>query len=189
MARTPSRLSIREVSGYCWSMKRSHFWWMQALVLPMALGCGGNDSPPPADLAGSYTISLTNGPNPCNISGWTAGAQIQGVPLTITQSGDHATAKVGGVGSVFLLAVSGSDTFEGTVSGAALDLELHGTAAQKSGTCTFTIDVRLRGTLTNDLLEGTVDYTANTTSSAECMALHACSERQDFNGTRPPRAR
>lgn len=155
----------------------------------MALGCGGNDPGPPADARGSYAISLTNGPNPCNISGWTPGAQTQGIPLTITESGDHITGKVGGVGSVFLLAVSGSDTFEGTVSGASLDLQIHGTAAQKSGTCTFTIDVRLRGTLENDLLQGTVDYTANTTTSPECTALHACSERQDFNGTRPPPAR
>ena len=38
----------------------------------LGLGCGDDD--PPVDVAGSYTVATTNGPNDCELmAGWTAG--------------------------------------------------------------------------------------------------------------------
>jgi hypothetical protein len=152
------------------------------VVVVAVAGCGGS----PADVAGSYTVSVTNGANGCNLVNWTVGESAAGIPVTITQDGGAATATVEGVTGALLVAGLGSRIFAGEVSGSSLDLALIGTNSQTSGNCTYTYNALLDGSIDGDVIEGTITYTAATNDQSDCAALEGCETVQDFNGTRPP---
>jgi len=46
----------------------------------LAVGCG------PADVAGNYTVSITNGENQCNLNGWDPNGELTGVPVVVNTS-------------------------------------------------------------------------------------------------------
>ena len=154
------------------------------ILLGGLLGCGSD----PADVAGSYTIAIaiTNRDNGCMFANWTAGAQTTGVEVTITQSGDQASATIEGTAGAFFDLWLGSRTYTGTVDGDELRLELFGNRSQSAGNCAFTYNSRIVGTIDGDALSGKVEYTAATDNNPDCAALEACLTYQDFNGTRPP---
>src|ERR1051326_6530356 len=107
-------------------------------------GCGSND-PPPADVHGTYTLSVTDGPSSCPLPGWTAGSTTGGIPIQVSQNGANASADVGGLGQAFLQAYCGNGHLDGSVSGSTIDLHLSGTCSLSSGSCAFTIDAHLVG--------------------------------------------
>src|SRR5262245_50701914 len=117
---------------------------MRAIVVSLVLAlvaCGGS----PADVAGNYTVSVTNGPNGCPFPNWTVGESATNIPVTVAQDGSNATATVeGGVGTVLMVGL-GSRVFAGDVDGSGLDLELIGTAVQTSGSCEYTYNAHLDG--------------------------------------------
>ncbi|MEI8255022.1 MAG: hypothetical protein WCJ30_05055 [Deltaproteobacteria bacterium] len=146
-----------------------------------AVGCA------PADVAGSYSASVTSGDNGCGLSGWTPGSSATGVPFNVTQTGDAVSGTVGGLtGAVFNLAF-GSNVFTGTVAGTHVVMVLHGQNAQSQNGCAFTWDARIVGDLSGDALQGTITYTANTNTSPACATLSTCRSVQSFSGSRPPR--
>src|SRR5689334_11840685 len=96
---------------------------MRSLIWVLACAaCGG-----PANVAGDYTIALTNHDNGCNLGNWTVGDTASGIPVTITQASGNATATVGGLAQVALDAGLGGHAFTGPVDGNDVDLELFGT--------------------------------------------------------------
>ncbi len=151
-------------------------------LLALLLACGGD----PADVAGDYTIAVTNGPNECMLSSWTAGNTADGIELRVSQSGSAASAEVRdfAAGTVLDLWLGGS-TFSGDVDGNDLDLLLIGTNEQSAPGCTYTIDAELDATLDGDVLLGTITYRPNPIEGT-CGILEDCRNVQDFNGTRPP---
>jgi hypothetical protein len=155
-----------------------------ALAAHLLAACGGGDTP--ADLAGSYTIAITNGDNPCQFQNWNAGAKTSGIPLNITQDGANLTATVQGAAAVELTLLLGSADYKGTASGAGFELDNFGTSSFKNGNCAFTIKSTVNGTIAGDVIMGTIDYTPVTNGSPNCGALAACMTEQLFNGTRPP---
>ena len=156
-----------------------------ALVLSAAIGCG-DDPPPPADVHGNYTLTVTNGPSTCPLPNWNQGAVTPNIPFTVTQNGSGVSADVGGLGAIFLNAYCGNAHLEGSVTGSDMDLSLAGTRGLTSGSCAFTIDAHLVATLQNDAISGSISYAPNTNSSADCAAVRTCAARMNFNGTRPP---
>ena len=156
-----------------------------ACVLFVLPGCGGDDSPP-TNVAGTYTLNVTNGPSTCPLGGWMPGNVTMDVPLVITQNGSSVTADVGGAGAVFLNLYCGNAHLEGSVSGSNMELKLTGTRSLSSGSCAFTIDAHLSATVGNDALSGSITYTPNTNTSPDCAAVNTCSARMNLNGTRPP---
>jgi hypothetical protein len=156
------------------------------MVASLATACGGSDPGPPANVAGSYTMSIKNEASTCSLPNWTEGATSQNIPVTISQNGSDVTAKVGGLQGAFLNGVLGSDTFTGHVSGNAIDAVLHGSRSLSSGTCAYTIDATFTATVTGDVVQGNVRYTPNTNQSADCAGVATCSASQKLNGTRPP---
>ena len=159
------------------------------LAVPLLAGagaCGGGGDSAPADVHGGYTVSITNGPSTCPIQGWTPGTTSQGIPVSFTQNGANVTAAVGGAGGVYLGAITGGTTFQGTVTGSSLGMSIKGSRPLSSGTCAFTIDAKLEATSSGDVIQGTVSYVPNTNTSPDCAAIAGCTARQDFNGTRPP---
>lgn len=152
----------------------------------MLNGCGGSNDGPPADVHGTYTLNVTNGPSTCPLDTWTQGAVTMGVPLTVTQNGASVSADVGGAGAVFLGLWCGSAHLQGSVTGSDLSLDLNGKNSLSSGTCAFTIDAHVSATVGNDTLTGSITYVPNTNTSADCAAVRTCSARMNLNGTRPP---
>jgi hypothetical protein len=145
-----------------------------------AVGCG------PADVAGNYAVNISNGDNDCNLNGWDPNAEITSVPVVITQDGSDVQLDVQNVAGAILDAVVGSHFFNGTVGGSHISAELIGSVAQTRGACTYTLTLELEGDVNGDFIEGTLDYNPITNHSPDCGTLETCSNRQLFNGTRPP---
>lgn len=158
---------------------------MRTLVCLLAVAlcaCGS-----PADVAGNYTVNLTNKDNGCNFANWTVGQMTSGIAITVTQSGGDVTATVGGLGGAYLTAVLGSASFTGTADGNNIDLKLFGTRSATMGNCAYTVNAHLTGGIAGDLLEGTIEYAPATNGSPDCGVLASCVNAQAFNGTRPPK--
>ena len=155
-----------------------------ATLLPCVLvACGGGD---PADVAGDYTIALTNRDNGCNLENYVEGNTSTNIPVVLSQEGGTATADVmGGAGVVLDLAL-GSHTYEGDVDGDDLFLELFGTRSQTQGNCTFTFNSEIDASISGDTLPGVINYKAATVGNPDCAPLEGCVTFQEFNGTRPP---
>jgi hypothetical protein len=157
---------------------------MKNLLVVMACAlcaCGS-----PANVAGNYSVNLTNKDNGCNFANWTVGQMTSGIAITVTQSGGDVTATVGGLGGAFLTAVLGSASFTGTADGNAIDLKLFGTRSATMSGCAYTVNAHLTGGIAGDLLEGSIEYTPATNGSPDCGVLATCTNAQAFNGTRPP---
>ena len=152
--------------------------------VPFLGGCGSS----PANVAGSYTVAVTNGANGCAFPNWTVDAQSTNIGVTITQPSreSSATADITGVTGVYVTATLGSSTFTGDVDGPDLHLKLYGTRSYAMNTCSYTINASLTAALTGDALAGSIDYTSSTNSSPDCGTITGCSSTQNFNGTRPP---
>lgn len=141
----------------------------------------------PANVAGSYTVAVTDRDNGCNLMNWTPGNMNQGIGVTITQNGTTVVATVNGLTATYLDAVLGAHAFQGSVDGDHLSLTLFGTRTSNSGNCTWTYNADLEADLTGDILQGTIDYKPKTNGNPDCTTtLMTCASRQDFNGTRPP---
>jgi hypothetical protein len=162
-------------------------WLLVALCTPVA-ACGGDDDP--VDVAGDYSVAITNRDNGCDLQPWAVGDSNSGIAVTITQDAKDkgtASATVGGLAGVFLTAAVGGNQFTGSVDGDELDLKLLGTTSHSKGNCTYTYNAVISGVLAGDALTGKISYQAATNNGPDCGALTGCSSVQDFNGTRPPR--
>lgn len=161
-------------------------------VLVLAGGCGGDD--PPADVSGTYALSITNGPNECMVANWTAGQNSVGqVNLVLVQQADPTRVSGEVMGSsgfvelIFRLAY-GSNNFSGTVNGSSLMMELVGGGpAEMTGACTHTRHARAVATLDKDTITGTLYHYFKTNGVPDCGYRTSCNNGQMFNGTRPPK--
>jgi hypothetical protein len=143
-------------------------------------------APDPVDVAGAYSVNVTNGANACGFGGWTEGASSPGIPLTVTQDGAAVTATVDGAAGAFLDLALGSRVFQGQAEGAALELTLFGTVPFMSGACTFTINGTASAQVDGDTIAGQIVYRASTNGSPDCGVLLDCTNAQELSGARPP---
>jgi hypothetical protein len=146
------------------------------------IACGSE----PADVAGDYTLSITNGSNGCGLDNWTEGDTSTGIPFTVTQSGSQVTGTVGGTSGLFFDLWLGGRVFTGTVEENTVHLSLYGTAAKQQGNCTYTVNATVSAVSSGDVLQGQIRYTAATNGNPDCASLEGCVSSQSFNGTRPP---
>ena len=155
---------------------------MRSLIWVIACAaCGGT-----ANVAGDYTMALTNHDNGCNLGNWTVGDMFTGIPVTITQSGSDVTADVGGLARAALDAGLGGHVYNGNVDGNDVDLNLFGTRSLTQGNCTYTYNSEIAGALSTDTLSGEIHYTAATNNNPDCSTIQGCLSVQSFNGIRPP---
>jgi hypothetical protein len=156
------------------------------LALGLA-GCGDDDdSAPPANIAGHYTVAVTNRDNGCNFEAFTPGESSESIPLTITQNGAEATGTLEGLAGSWVSLLFGSNQFTGTVSGTSVNMTLYGTRSATQGNCVYSVNAVMRATSTGDVLQGSIDYTKAGNGNPDCAGVSGCITRQDFNGTRPP---
>lgn len=152
------------------------------VLIAALMGCASD----PAQIAGDYTVGVTNRDNGCNFANWTVGNMTAGVDVKIAESGKNVTADVtGGVGAVLDFAF-GSSSFTGTIYGNELDLTLEGTRVQQTGTCTYTYNGQILATANGDTMTGRINYTPATNGNSDCTAVSGCLTYQEFNGSRPP---
>ncbi|HUJ58429.1 MAG TPA: hypothetical protein VLX92_08050 [Kofleriaceae bacterium] len=153
------------------------------VVIAVLAACSSS----PANVAGDYTVNLTEETNGCMFMNWMMSKSITGVTVTITQSGSTVTAVVTGAGAdVALDAALGSNAYDGKVDGDSLDLSIQGSVPHQMGNCAFTYNSTIDATLSDDTLTGTVNYTAATNNNSDCATIQGCKSYEDFNGTRPP---
>lgn len=157
-------------------MKRLHWF----LVVLAACGGGGD-----ADVAGSYTMAITNRDNGCNFAGYTVGAQNM-VGVNITQDGSNLTATVTGGGGFLLALVVGSNIYTGGVDGDDVDLQIIGDIAMNTGNCAYTYNSEIHATANGDSMNGRIEYRSVTNNNSDCAAITGCLTFQEFAGSRPP---
>lgn len=157
-----------------------------ALLLGLA-GLSASCAKDPVDASGTWTINLTNGTNGCELDNWTEGSEGRDVPLTITQSGSAITGDLGGVAGTLADIVFGTHRFtSGAVDGEHIDLHLDGRAGSE-GSCAYTSQLDVSGTVHGNTIEGRVVWSYNTNASADCGIKATCETLQSFAGSRPPR--
>jgi hypothetical protein len=140
----------------------------------------------PADVAGNYTVNVTNGPDECMTGGWTEGESTSGIPVVVTQDGDQVVLEVQGLTGTFLTLGVGSNRFQGQVSGSGVTAALIGSVSRTQGMCTYTTTVDLDARVDDDVIQGTLRYRPVTNGHPDCGILETCGNQQSFNGARPP---
>ncbi len=157
-----------------------------AILLPLLWLCGcSSDNEFTADVAGNYTIAITNGASTCNFDNWVAGKETSGIGLVITQDGQNIQGTLDGVTGALFTLLFGSADFDGTIKGSQLDLTNYGSRAAQEGNCSYTYNSTVSATQSKDTIEGTITYATKTNGNPDCAAVE-CSATQRFNGTRPP---
>lgn len=153
------------------------------LLLP---GCGDGEEEFTVNVAGDYTIALTNRSSDCTtLQNWVEGESSSGIPLTVTQNGSELNGTVGEGAGLLLAIWLGSAEFEGTAKGATLTMTNYGTNSTKQGNCSFTYNAVVRGTLKDNSISGTITYSPATNENPDCENIE-CSAVQEFSGSRPP---
>ena len=150
-------------------------------------GSGGSGGAEPADVAGTYNVSITNRENTCGFADWAEGAETTDVGFTINQNGKTVTGTVDGATGLWVEFLVGSRTFSGTVDGNMVHAEIIGTKQHSQGLCSYTVLVVMDSELVGNALQGEVVYTAKTNGNANCGVLETCHARQEFSGSRPPK--
>lgn len=152
------------------------------LVLLLAAGaaCSSSNSGPPADVAGSYTLSVTDGANGCSIPNFTTGATSTGVMVQITQNGSSVSAAVMGY-SGLVLAFATGNTLSGTISGNQATLTA--SANHTQGNCAYTTTATANMTFDGHQMQGDISYSDVGNSSSDCGALQQCTSTQTFTGS------
>jgi hypothetical protein len=158
-----------------------------AILLPLLAlgGCGSSDEFT-ADVAGNFTIAVTNGTSSCPFPNWKEGDEASGIGFVITQDGQKAHGTVDGLVGGFVALGLGSAEFDGTIKGNSLTLTNYGQRPQQQGNCSFTYNAAVEGSQTGDTIEGTITYSTKTNGNPDCSAVE-CSATQRFSGSRPPK--
>ena len=165
----------------------SHRWL--SLLLPLCGLCGcSSDTEFTTDVSGDYAVAITNGPSNCSdFKDWVLGATTKDpIQFGITQSNQSIHGTAGGGAGLFFKLWLGSAEFDGSISGNSLTLTNYGQRAHKSGNCSYTYNVNVKGTQTGDSISGTITYAPQTNGNPDCNAVE-CSASQEFSGSRPPR--
>ena len=156
---------------------------MKRLIL-LALVAAGCTSDVNAE--GTYTISVTNRTNGCNLANWTEGDTASNITVAMSQEDNRLTADVMGVTRIYLDIVLGGHVFTGHVHGDELDLLLESSRSQTTGNCVYTINAHMLSVLDRDTLIGRINYESATNGNSDCAGITGCVSYQDMNGTRPP---
>ncbi len=131
------------------------------ILLALVAACGTD----PVQIAGTYTVELTNGADGCAY-GSTPGQQFSGVPVVFTQSGANLSATVNGLPGGALSIALGSNVFTGAIDGDALR------------------NAEIVGAYANNSISGVVNYTNADNHNSDCIV--GCVSVQNFAGSRPP---
>lgn len=149
-------------------------------VLLAAVACSSS-SGPPANVAGTWTLSVTDGDNGCGIPNFTTGATSTGVTVQITQNGSNVSASVQGY-SGLVLAFATGNTLSGTISGNQATLTATGNHTQ--GNCAYTTSANASMTFDGNQVQGSISYSDHGNGSSDCGVAQQCTSSQTFTGSK-----
>lgn len=150
-------------------------------------GDDGTSDAAPADLAGDYTVTLTNVSNTCpGVPGW-EDDQMTELEYDIRQNGAELSAAVQGNAALEVVVLTGADEFNGSIHGNSFVLTDVGPNVTTVGTCSYTVNAVVSGAVDGDAITGKVIYrpqlSADPSCNADC-APYDCEVEQDYAGTR-----
>jgi hypothetical protein len=154
-------------------------------LLGLGLCACSSDSEFTGDVAGTYTVAITNGASSCPFDNWVEGKETTGIGLTLTQDSSNVHGSLDGLTGTFFTLAFGSASFDGTVSGSNITLHNYGTRSQQKGNCSYTYNATVTGSQSGDNISGDITYSTATNGNPDCSAVQ-CSASQKFNGSRPP---
>jgi hypothetical protein len=159
---------------------------MLTLLGASLFGCGSDaEFSLTANVAGNYTVSVTNADNGCLLDNWEVGASSSDIPFVVTQQGSAIDGTLQGLPAVALGLAIGTNMFSGTASGEDFALTAYGTISHHAGNCTYTLNAAIDGHISGDAISGTIAYSPATSQNPDCASVQ-CTSTQNFNGTRPP---
>jgi hypothetical protein len=161
-------------------MKRG-IWITWIVLVAGAAACSD------ADVAGTYTASITNRSDSCSL-GLTPGNNASAT-FNVTQSGSDVTFVIEGLAGGFITIQTGMNILTGSVDGNDISVERKGTIETTLMACKYTINVRIKASQDGDAMQGRVEYRSATNNSPDCGTHQDCLTVQDFNATRPPPAK
>lgn len=153
------------------------------VIVASSLACGGGT---PSNFAGTYSVTVVDGANNCNMNNWTQGNSTANIPVQITQDNTLAQVTIQGLVGGLLSLLIGTNVFSGSVSGNTFTATPHlGTNKQTQQSCVYTYNTTLSSTIdANNNLSGTISYTPQTNNDPTCGALQTCVNQQTFTGAR-----
>ncbi|HZU83955.1 MAG TPA: hypothetical protein VE987_13600 [Polyangiaceae bacterium] len=158
-----------------------------AAALGGVVSCSSSSfSGPPPNVAGDYSVDVTDGSNGCQFANWTQGSTATGIPVTVTQNATSVGVTVDGlVGSLLKLGI-GTNVFTGSLSGDRATMTAAGSVAGTQGNCAYTTNATIDATFNGDTMQGTLTYTRMTNGNPDCAGITGCQTIQQFSGARPP---
>jgi len=163
-------------------------WVVLAAATATLSGCSSDTAfktATPSNIAGNYTLTITNGDNGCMLENWESGKSTASIPFVITQDGSNANGTLQGAAAVVLGLFIGTNQFTGSVSASDFVMTAYGTIPRHQDMCAYNLNARVTGSIAGDAISGTIDYAPATSTNPACMSVQ-CTSTQSFNGTRPP---
>ena len=113
--------------------------WLAAGLLLGLVGCSSDSSfQASANVAGNYTVAVTYGDDGCQIGStdWVPGKSVSDIPFLVEQQDKNLSGTLQGLPALGLLAVIGTNKFQGTATGNDFDITAFGTVMHKAIACT-----------------------------------------------------
>lgn len=152
-----------------------------ALVTTVVACSGSSADEPPAQVAGNYTLTITDNQNGCNLENFTTNASQTGTMVAITQSGGSLTATAMHT-SGLVLAFAAGDTLNGWIQGH--DASVSATSGRTQGGCVYTTTATANITFSDTGMQGNIVYTDSGNGSSDCGVMQQCTSTQTFTGSR-----
>jgi hypothetical protein len=160
----------------------------RALLLAALVACSAASTATVLNVAGTYSLSVADGTNGCNLANVSQGHVTQGVPLGVVQDSgtpQDMTVTVGGATGAVLTTATGTNVLTGTLGGAQATLVPAlldaGVPTVDASNCSYTTNASLLVNFAGDTVQGTLTYTLSTTGNG-CGTLAACQTVQALSG-------
>jgi len=152
-----------------------------ALVVAASTACSSDPNGPTAQVAGDYTLTVTDNQNGCQVENFTTGASQSGITMTIAQNGSSLSAT--GTGSTgLMLAFATGDTLNGWIDGQ--EASLTSSVSHTVGGCAYSTTATANLTFTGNQIQGTILYTDSGNGSSDCGFMQQCTSTQTVTGSR-----
>jgi hypothetical protein len=160
-------------------------------VTGCALAGLGACSDTPANVAGTYAVTLTDGSDGCQVFEGQLPMAQSTITVAITQTGSQIQADVEGDGEPQLMALVGTHVFTGTVDGDTLQLAITGAFTRTIEGCNYKLDAVIAAAVDGARFSGSLSYRA-VSEDPTCMQFNdagssvtgatACDSDQSMSG-------
>jgi hypothetical protein len=138
-----------------------------AAAIALAAAC----SSAPANVAGTYSASITQGSDGCQVATVMEGTVTPGTIMTITQSGGDLQLAATGALQGTLDQIVGTYVFSGSIDGNSLQLAINGAHTRSVDGCVFDLDAVITASAGGNQLSGALAYRA-VSEDPTCLVIN-----------------